>query len=763
MSGMFNKLSTPFSNRANGGAGEEEAQGETLTTILSTHEDRTALTLLIADCTEVMKQNIEDAFDATQTGSNTSLVVEDLREALPTVDAEASDEKVQSETDNAVQKQKELEKEQKELAQREKELAEAKSKELKSAALEHWDKWRSSVIQRVGEVLNSHEEEERRRKHDAESSKKKEEEARSASPPMRFESPPKYDKAVDDSMRALYPPIDNPLRKLTEEQRTLILHCLLLLLLSLEHYHAESRILLLRLSTSLDLPIDVLGLEESKVARGLLAAAENMTADEETKKKAEENKTARRWKVGLATAAGAALIGVTGGLAAPLLAAGVGTVMGGIGLAGTATAGYLGALAGSGVLVGGLFGAYGGRMTGKMMDEYAKEIEDFGFEPVRTHHRPRKIEKEFRRLRVAIGISGWLTKQEEVVEPWKVIGVQLESFALRWELEALMNLGNSISTFVTSTAWAYAKTEIIKRTLLGALYAGLWPLALLKVGRIIDNPFSVANHRAQKCGEVLADALINKAQGERPVTLIGYSMGAKVVYACLQQLAERKAFGLVENAILIGTPASATSAEWRNLRAVVSGRLVNIYSTNDYVLGYLYRSQSISLGVAGLQAIEHVKGVENFDVSSLVNGHTRYRFLTGPILQQIGFEDVDLEGLKEEEVGLKELDEKENRERAENEEKEKTKGGSSKEVSDEYVQGLEKEVEKKNEQSYIGWAQSKMVSAGSSVSAAYDKATAQWRQRTKKNDSAVAGTGTPNVQTKSTEEQPPALPQRPIQ
>ncbi|CAK1354140.1 unnamed protein product [Cercospora beticola] len=763
MSGMFNKLSTPFSNRANGGAGEEEAQGETLTTILSTHEDRTALTLLIADCTEAMKQNIEDAFDATQTGSNTSLVVEDLREALPTVDSEASDEKVQSETDDAVRKQKELEKEQKELAQREKELAEAKSKELKSAALEHWDKWRSSVIQRVGEVLNSHEEEERRRKHDAESSKKKEEEARSASPPMRFESPPKYDKAVDDSMRALYPPIDNPLRKLTEEQRTLILHCLLLLLLSLEHYHAESRILLLRLSTSLDLPINVLGLDESKVARGLLAAAENMTADEETKKKAEENKTARRWKVGLATAAGAALIGVTGGLAAPLLAAGVGTVMGGIGLAGTATAGYLGALAGSGVLVGGLFGAYGGRMTGKMIDQYAKEIEDFGFEPVRTHHRPRKIEKEFRRLRVAIGISGWLTKQEEVVEPWKVIGVQLESFALRWELEALMNLGNSISTFVTSTAWAYAKTEIIKRTLLGALYAGLWPLALLKVGRIIDNPFSVANHRAQKCGEVLADALINKAQGERPVTLIGYSMGAKVVYSCLQQLAERKAFGLVENAILIGTPASATSAEWRNLRAVVSGRLVNIYSANDYVLGYLYRSQSISLGVAGLQAIEHVKGVENFDVSSLVNGHTRYRFLTGPILQQIGFEDVDLEGLKEEQVGLKELDEKENKERAENEEKEKTKGDSSKEVSDEYVQGLEKEVEKKNEQSYIGWAQSKMVSAGSSVSAAYDKATAQWRQRTKKNDSAMAGTGTPNVQTKSTEEQPPALPQRPAQ
>ncbi|KAF2212354.1 hypothetical protein CERZMDRAFT_68018 [Cercospora zeae-maydis SCOH1-5] len=745
---MFNKLSTPFSARANGGAGEDEAQGETLTTLLRTHEDRTALTLLIADCTEAMKQNIEDAFDAKQTGSNTSLT-----------QAAADTAQKQKETE---QEQKEVEKQQKELAQREKELAEAKTQELKRAALEHWDKWRCRVIQRVGEVLNSLEEEERRQKHDS-SSSKHEEEARAASSPMRFESPPKYDKTVNESMKSLYPPIDNPLRRLTKEQRTLILHCVLLLLLSLEHYHAESRILLLRLSTSLELPIDVLGRDESKVARGLLAAAENMTADEETKKKAAENKTARRWKVGLATAAGAALIGVTGGLAAPLLAAGVGTVMGGIGLAGTATAGYLGALAGSGVLVGGLFGAYGGRMTGKMMDEYAKEIEDFGFEPVRTHHRPRKLEKEFRRLRVAIGISGWLTKQEEVVEPWKVIGVQLESFALRWELEALMNLGNSISTVVTSAAWAFAKTEIIKRTLLGALYAGLWPLALLKVGRIIDNPFSIANHRAQKCGEVLADALINKAQGERPVTLVGYSMGAKVIYSCLQQLAERKAFGLVENAILIGTPASAISAEWRVLRAVVSGRLVNIYSTNDYVLGYLYRSQSISLGVAGLQAIEHVKGVENFDVSSLVNGHTRYRFLAGPILQQIGFEDVDLEALTEEETALKEQDEKENRERVENEQKEKSKGGSSDEVSDEYVRGLEEQVEKKNEQSYIGWAQSKMVSAGSSVSAAYDKATAQWRQRTNKSDIKVTGSGASDAQTKSTGGKPPVLPQRPSQ
>lgn len=190
------------------------------------------------------------------------------------------------------------------------------------------------------------------------------------------------------------------------------------------------------------------------------------------------------------------------------------------------------------------------------------------------------------------------------------------------------------------------------------------------------------------------------------------------------------------------------------IRTVVAGRVVNIYSTNDYVLGFLYRSQSITLGIAGLQAVENVKGVENVDVSNLVSGHTRYRFLTGPILKQIGFEDVDLEGLEEEARALKEQDEREKKERDQNEQKDKSEG---EDVSEQYVDGLQKEVEKKNEQSYIGWAQSKMVAAGSSVSAAYGSATAQWRQKADK--SAAEGGSAPQTETDS--EQAPKLPARP--
>jgi Protein of unknown function (DUF726) len=63
-----------------------------------------------------------------------------------------------------------------------------------------------------------------------------------------------------------------------------------------------------------------------------------------------------------------------GGLAAPLVAAGLGSLLGGIGLGGTVAAGYLGGMAASAPLVGSLFGAYGGRLTGEMMNRYSKEV-----------------------------------------------------------------------------------------------------------------------------------------------------------------------------------------------------------------------------------------------------------------------------------------------------------------------------------------------------------------------------------------------------
>ena len=651
-------------------ADSKKENDESLTTILDVRQ-RTQLTILLAAATATMRDALDDTFDATATLSPNMKSSESMTE----------DEKIMNpnvhtgEVDVAI-----YDKERKLLAEREKELSAPKMRELRDAALDWFDDWRVGVIGRVGEVLNSKKE----AKKQLDSSTVAENKSHVKDPENKKVDPQDHatssrreaEEKEFEMLKELYPPVTTPLAKLDEDKRVLILHSMLLLLLSMENYQAPSRILLLYLVTSLNIMQSVLNKDEQKTAQGLLEHAKELSGASATENKAAENRTARKWKVGIASVAGAAVIGITGGMAAPLVAAGVGSIMGGLGLGATAAAGYLGSLAGSTVLVGGLFGAYGGRMTGQMMDNYAREVSDFAFIPVRpdkyrifgSTSKPHSEKGEEatgkqspgdRRLRVTIGISGWLTEKEEVATPWRVIGDNSEVFALRWELESLMTLGNAMQEMVSSAAWGYAKKEIVSRTILAEMMSAMWPLALLKVSRVIDNPFSVAKSRAEKTGAVLADALVNRAQGERPVTLIGYSLGARVIYACLHSLAARRAFGLIENVVLIGAPIPSDAKDWTVLRSVVSGRLINVYSENDYVLGFMYRTSSIQLGVAGLQPITDVKGIENVDVSETVSGHLRYRYLVGQILQKIGFEDIDVEDVKREEKALQEMDEAE--------------------------------------------------------------------------------------------------------
>ncbi|KAI0486783.1 DUF726-domain-containing protein [Xylaria cf. heliscus] len=650
MASMFQKAGDALRGRT--GDTDSQEEGTSLTTILETVEDRGALTLLICDITEIMRKRLLDTFDPNEGGSETG------PEDSGLLAAEEDQNKEAAETANASQqlRQGTFQTRNAGLAKREKEINEESMVELKNASLNFFDDWRDSVILRVGEAING-----RKAAEDQSQHPKTETSTSNIKPSSAGLKTDEQTTKIDEVLRELYKPVETSLRSLDQPKKILILHSILLFMLSLKHYNAYSRTLLLYCTTSFGLSVKVLSEEEGRVAKGLLMAAKHMSADEETKKKAEDNSMARMWKMGAAGVAGAALIGITGGLAAPFLAAGIGTVLGGIGLGATATAGLLGSLAGSSVLVGGLFGAYGARMSTQAMEKYTRDVEDFAFIPIRKSS---KDEAAPHRLRVGIGISGWLTDANDVVLPWKVFDESLETFALRFEVEALESLGNSLRTLITSLAWKFAKSEIIKRTVFAALMAGLWPISLTNAGRVIDNPWSIASQRAQKAGEVLADALINKAQGERPVTLVGYSLGARVIYICLQQLAKRKAFGLVENAVLLGAPAPSSSAKWRRIRSVVTGRVVNAYST-DYILAFLYRTSSIQFGVAGLQPVLNVKGIENVNVSDLVEGHTLYRHAAGPILGRLGFEDVNFHELKHEERLLKEQEKEERQKREE--------------------------------------------------------------------------------------------------
>ncbi|KAK6859795.1 YSIRK family gram-positive signal peptide [Apiospora arundinis] len=540
---------------------------------------------------------------------------------------------------------------------------------LRRAALAHFDAWRAEVLAKLKEVVASPDDQkilEARRKRVEILAKQKTEEPAEGEDLLSFgEGPSNATTDVSGggeaqglpaaqqvaantlnvtAFQSVYHPIPTRLTTIPLDDRKEALSSMLLLLLAIGNYSAYSRTLTCYLASAMEIPPKFLDNEEIAIATTMVESvqkADAMSAEAEAQKRREAGQSSRFWKVGLASVAGAAVIGITGGLAAPVVAGAIGGLMGGVGLGGLAS--FLGIFWMNGALVGTIFGAFGAGMTGQKVDQYAKEVEDFRFLPLKAEWggKWKKDAPDDRRLRVTIGVNGWLKEAADVTKPWRALGDESEVFALRYEMESLLTLGSELTELVSSYAWGAIKSEILKRTVLVSLWSALWPAYLISMATNVDNPFSLARNRSEKAGKVLADALINRVQGERPVTLVGYSLGARVIYSCLRSLAERKAFGIVDSVVLVAAPVPSNTGHWQMMRTVVSGKLFNVYSENDYILAFLYRATSAQLGIAGLQAIsDEVDGVENLDLSAEVTGHLRYPDLMPKILTRCGFPNV---------------------------------------------------------------------------------------------------------------------------
>ncbi|KAI9350107.1 hypothetical protein BDR26DRAFT_798449 [Obelidium mucronatum] len=252
---------------------------------------------------------------------------------------------------------------------------------------------------------------------------------------------------------------------------------------------------------------------------------------------------------------------------------------------------------------------------------------------------------------VLITIAGWVGAQDsknDFTLPFSTLtpGIHGEQYALVWETRDLVELGHAVK-LLKAEVTSFVVNQGIQYFLLPVLMAGLTtPMWLMKLTYMVDNPWGNGLTKAKKAGRILADTLLSRVQGNRPVTLIGYSLGARVIYYCLLELASRgeAAFGLVEEAYLFGCPVMATQKEWRAIASVVSGRLVNGYMNNDWVLSILYRASSALFSdVCGLNPVKGVPGVENVCLDGVLKGgHLEYRAAMPKILKYVGF-SVDRE------------------------------------------------------------------------------------------------------------------------
>ncbi|KAL4251752.1 TMCO4 family protein [Abortiporus biennis] len=431
---------------------------------------------------------------------------------------------------------------------------------------------------------------------------------------------PGFNSLADTSTRDLSP-LPNP-----DLVSSLLRSVLFLHITTSKQYHSHSRAFLFSWSVPIEESVIVSTLKDPEHA--IEEAQQKTQSAKDTH--ASQGQMLRNVGIGVGAVAGGVLIGISGGLAAPLVGAGVTSILGFLGVGGTAAGLLATGLASSSIVCGALFGAYGSKKSAEVIERCTREVRDLAIVPVRP---PADT------LATVFGGD--------------------DTFALQWEVDALIQLSNALVALVKSQAVKYVKAQIIKRTVLAALFAALSPTAWLKIAQIIDNPWANAKSLAHKTGKVLGTLLAQRVLGNRPITLVGYSLGSLVIFEALQYLATlppSETVHLIQDVYLFGSPIPSNQRPWTAARRVIAGRLVNGYGKDDYILTLLSRMSDMSWDVAGLGPVD-VQGVEN--VLCDVDGHLRWRSMIGKSLEKCGVRDimeaevklqVEVEGKKVEET-----------------------------------------------------------------------------------------------------------------
>ncbi|KAL8652855.1 MAG: hypothetical protein Q9210_002436, partial [Variospora velana] len=448
-----------------------------------------------------------------------------------------------------------------------------------------------------------------------------------------IESLPAYEQIDGTTMPDVRTPSQLPnSQKIDIDLRWTVLCDLFLLLIADSIYDSRSRRLLERVGDSLEVPwLDICRFEKRVTDSLEMQEAANKETWDEAEHMENRRKLAlkrRYMMMGLATVGGSLVIGLSAGLLAPVIGAGLAAGFTTIGVAGTS--GFLAGAGGTALITSGAV-VTGGTIAVRASNRRTGAVRTFEYRPLHNN----------KRVNLIVTISGWMNgKVDDVRLPYSTVDpIMGDMYSVLWEPEMLQSMGDTINILATE-ALTQGLQQVLGSTILVALMASLQlPIVLTKLSYLIDNPWTVSMARANGAGLILADSLIDRNLGVRPITLVGFSLGSRVIFACLRELANKGALGLIQNVYLFGSPIVANRDEYLRARTVVSGRFVNGYASNDWILGYLFRATSGGImRVAGLAPVENIHGLENIDVTKLVNGHMAYRTAMPRLLREVGWE-----------------------------------------------------------------------------------------------------------------------------
>jgi GTP-binding protein EngB required for normal cell division/uncharacterized protein (DUF697 family) len=134
--------------------------------------------------------------------------------------------------------------------------------------------------------------------------------------------------------------------------------------------------------------------------------------------------------------------------------------------------------------------------------------------------------------------------------------------------------------------------------------------------------------RAKRVGTIYFKHLVEKEVPEKSISLIGHSLGARVIYYALKECSSTTQE--IKDVILLGG-AIRENKDWQYVASNLSGRIFNLYNSKDPVLKTTYKIGEffLSSDPCGLVPIEkHDSKIINLNVESMVEkSHSELSYL----------------------------------------------------------------------------------------------------------------------------------------
>ena len=201
---------------------------------------------------------------------------------------------------------------------------------------------------------------------------------------------------------------------------------------------------------------------------------------------------------------------------------------------------------------------------------------------------------------VVISVSGLLSERSNLTQKWDEFNKtnpSLPIYAYRWaaqsEIPTWKSFLPSVWSLFSIKKW-FAKSFLAYQA--------------IKIPYDYRKKFIKMIDLAKEYGKLLAYMLILQFPfTNQSISLIGFELGAQIVYSCLEELHRQKADNIIHNVYFIrGAVAVGSGKQWAKILQVVQGTVYNYYCSGDKIL-YLFKTivMKTPIGITPLLDIEY--------------------------------------------------------------------------------------------------------------------------------------------------------------